>query len=496
MTAKRAAFFALACALIAFGWVVPALAEAPTGWTVDQLTTQESSHKWPRVYGDRVTWVDDTAGGQVWTWRAGGDAQQISDDSGINSPAEVSGDRVVWLGYLTGTGSRIRTWTPSSSVATVSFLPNGILSNENWPQISGDRVVWGTQALGQPRTQVYTWTPSSEVATVSENPYGVQMPVISGERVAWYGSNGPAYQIYTRMIGDDAPLRMTDTVTGVEYRPSVSGDRVVWEAQDDVGWWVRSWTAGSGVETLGPSVDMDAPTVSDGRVVWRAHDESGDAQIVTWKAGVTTTVTAGDGERFHPQVSGDRLVWESSDGVFGQICTWKLGDSAITTLTTDAHPHMAPRVWGDRVVWQGYDDNGLQIFTAAPQPTAPVIVPTALTKPTVSPRRPKHGSYATFSCYLAPGATRAAGARAWAYLYHRETKKVRKKIRRKWKTVKVSYWRLRKSVAMGSSLSGGCAKYSVRAKVPYKGSWLVTVKCSVPTGYSAPTAKSATFSAK
>jgi hypothetical protein len=191
------------------------------------------------------------------------------------------------------------------------------------------------------------------------------------------------------------------------------------------------------------------------------------------------------------------VVWLERDGSNSRVLTWKVGDSHPTTLSAGDYAADDPQVSGDRVVWRGDLGGHLQIFTAvlAEEPTpTPAPTATTLSKPTVSPSKPKKGKTARFATSLTPGAAGVAGAKVTLALYHQETKSVRKKVVGKWRKVKVKYWHLRKSVTM--TRASGAAKYSASVKLAYKGSWKATVTGNAATGYTAPAAKTLGFTVK
>jgi hypothetical protein len=119
------------------------------------------------------------------------------------------------------------------------------------------------------------------------------------------------------------------------------------------------------------------------------------------------------------------------------------------------------------------------------------VAPTSLSLPGVSPSRPTHGKTATFTARLTSAAGTPPGASS-LFLYRWESKLVRKKVKGKWKKVKVYSWRLRSTRTMTASADG-----SLRAtyKLPYSGKWKMIVKYSGPANY-APSATEKTFTAK
>lgn len=88
----------------------------------------------------------------------------------------------------------------------------------------------------------------------------------------------------------------------------------------------------------------------------------------------------------------------------------------------------------------------------------------------VSSSASTYGKSVIFSAGITPRGAAVSGA-SKVRLYHLETKTVIKRIKGKRK-VAVSYWRLRRTLAMRGSLTGGL---SVRGKLPYAGKWQAQV---------------------
>ncbi len=121
--------------------------------------------------------------------------------------------------------------------------------------------------------------------------------------------------------------------------------------------------------------------------------------------------------------------------------------------------------------------------------TVQVPVPTSLSRPTVSPSRPRRGKYATFACQLSP-ASAASGGSVTLRLYRYETKTVRRKVHGTWRRVKVKYWRLRASKAM---IVGAGGSASLRYKPTKTGTWKAVAVYSGPAPYLSGTSASRTF---
>ena len=473
-------------------------------WQVKQLTSAPYNHDNLAISGDRLVWREQTPGAPLWTWTPSETTHTISNDDAIASQPSVDGNRVVWLGYFTATGYSPRVWTAGSGETSIATLYS-YTGDVNAPKISGTRVAWVDTPLGETASHVYSRDLSeSSVTTVSDNIYSIYDQIsLSGNRIAWdCSTDGHSNNIFTRVVGDAGQQQLT-THTGVNdaaYSPEVSGDRVVWV--DNVGdWVVRTWTSDGTSMTVGPiAQDYLDPHVSGDRFVWRTPDSNMVGQVTTWKLGdlaPSVLTTGGTSSSYHSfqQVSGDRVVWREWDGAEYHVMTWAVGDSKPTTLSGDYSAHN-PVVSGDRVAWQGYVGGKSQIFTAvlAEEPTpTPSPIATSLTRPAVSPSKPKKGKYATFTTYLRPGGG-GVGAKVTLKLSQQLTKSERKKVGGKWRTVKVKYWKLRKTININGT---GAEKFSTRVKLAYKGSWKAEVSATVAGGYSGPAKpKALTFTVK
>ena len=108
------------------------------------------------------------------------------------------------------------------------------------------------------------------------------------------------------------------------------------------------------------------------------------------------------------------------------------------------------------------------------------VAPTSLARPAVSPSRPRHGKTATFTSFLTPSAAASAGALKM-YFYRWDTKTVRKKVGRRYKTVRVKYWHLR---ATKSARATSAGSISLQYKLLRSGSWKVVVAYSGSKAYS------------
>jgi len=86
----------------------------------------------------------------------------------------------------------------------------------------------------------------------------------------------------------------------------------------------------------------------------------------------------------------------------------------------------------------------------------------------------------------------AAGTTNLAF-FRGESKTVRKKVKGKWKSVKVYLWKLRATKTMTASADG---RQTLKYKLPYSGKWKMVASYSGATGYTPSTSGEKTLTAK
>jgi hypothetical protein len=115
-----------------------------------------------------------------------------------------------------------------------------------------------------------------------------------------------------------------------------------------------------------------------------------------------------------------------------------------------------------------------------PQVTTAAGIQTALSRPSASPSRPKHGKYATFHAHLTPPAAAGAGT-ARITFSRRVTVTAHKKVRGRTVHYKKTYYRAVTTKTMSGRASDGYLSYRYRPK--YAGKWKISVSYS-GTGYT------------
>jgi hypothetical protein len=335
-----------------------ALADQPAPVRVTENSYPDG---YAQVSGDRIVWLgaSDAANPdnqQVFTWTPSGGVVQLSVNSQMNQWPMVSGDRVVWFGTggsVGGEDGEIFTWTPTGGL--VQITTNDV--DDQTARVSGDRVVWAGHD-GSWIYQIYTWTPAGVTTKVSDDATGAFGPVVSGDRIAWSGDGGHVVYTWTQASGPVIVSELEDP--GSKQGLRVSGNRVAWMSAQNV----YTWTPAAGLVEL---TDHDAgpPELSGDRLVWNYWDGT-TYQLFTWTpAGGAVQITTGSEGVTDYRVSGDRVVWQPYNSDIPSVLSWTPGDG----ITEIAASSWGAAVSGNRVVWCSGADADVEIYTAVYAPT-------------------------------------------------------------------------------------------------------------------------------
>ncbi len=285
---------------------------------------------------------------------------RLTNDSLLSESAQVSGDRIAWVGH-DGNDQEIYTWTPSSG--TVKITNNTYADID--VRVSGDRIVW--TAFDGADTEVFTWTPTGGTVKLTNNSVEDFMADVSGDRVVWQQGDGATAEIY-RWAPSSGAIRMTND-SRQDTEPHVSGDRIVWSHFDGTDTEIYTWKLPAGVTKItNNTFDDGYVQVSGDRVVWRADPGPGP-EIYTWTPS-TDIVRLTDNEWTdeYPVVSGDRVAWLTFDTAKNVVYTWTLGMVDPVALPNTGYEDSPPAISGDRIVWSRYMGTGEnnEIFSWTP----------------------------------------------------------------------------------------------------------------------------------
>jgi len=368
-------------AIVIGGLGAPASTSAAgEGWVVTEI--DEVHNTIPQdiiVSGDRVTWPawDTTGSGEwdIWTWTPTEGLTQVTKNDANDYVRGVSGDRIVG-NTDDGTDYEIFTWTPDQGLELLTQN-----DYDDWVfGLSGERLVWIREPAGSGIELLTGTIPNIAETTIISNFSDPFAPMVSGDHVVYRDFNT------TNGTWDICVWTPAGTITldNPEYDDRyavISGDRVAWigsDADSDV---LFTWTQEEGITALTSGSDTwpvndNYPGISGDRVVWARYDadDSGlyfSEEIVTWTPeGGVQQVTNNENGDYGPEVSGDRIVWTGLAPGY-EVFTWT-PDAGVTQLTDNGVWDYHPQVSGDRVAWTQVAGSISKILTAVPVEVAVV----------------------------------------------------------------------------------------------------------------------------
>ncbi len=279
----------------------------------------------------------------------------------------VSGD-IFALDLTTGTEQRLTT-----------------AGNGQDPDIDGNRVVWRNWSTG--KIVVHDLTTGAETnASLLGGSVQLVTPRISGDIVVWtdYRASAKYGEIYMRDLNapSDQPVSQSptdpliDDVVKDKRNPDIDGNIVVWEdwrnaTQDQWGWWsnpdIYMKDLSTGIEqpvTTDPA-DQYRPAVSGNRVVWMDYRNGNwDVYMKDISTGVETQLTNDMANQSWPDIDGDLVVWKDARNGGEDIFRMHLGTGIVEMLTQDSASQKMPLISGSITAWMDHRAGNWDIYYA------------------------------------------------------------------------------------------------------------------------------------
>ncbi len=279
--------------------------------------------------------------------------EKLTNDTYDRAHIAIDGDHVVYDSLRNGNRDIYLFDLATGVESRITTHP----AEQFWPSIDGDRITFfdrrkGTQySMGgipyyvyYPEVYVYDMTLGVETHITGASymdggwPWNApgEGPLIEGDRVVWcdYEADSDSSDVYIYDIIDrditqvSSPKQSGDYMSPKDHRVSVSGDRVMFYADD----YFRS----------------------SGSSWWSAPAK---AYIYDLNTTALTPFTPNRaGEPFEPKLWGDRVLGRERDATF--YGTWE--DAVVYDATTQARtpvaistaPEYPVDIWGDRAIWR------------------------------------------------------------------------------------------------------------------------------------------------
>jgi TolB protein len=267
-------------------------------------------------------------------------------------------------------------------------------SNQMYPDIYGERIVWQDDRNGyydpyvyDPNWDIYMYDLSASTETqITTNESNQSEPAIYEDRIVWTDDRNGNYDIYMYNISTSTETQITTNESN-QSEPAIYEDRIVWT--DDRNENSDAYTVDVYMYNLSTSTETRiaddegfleyGPDIFGDKIVYMSEG-AGDLVWVYDLSTAERTFIAYDA--WSPAIYGDRIVW-AFGMVFPDIYMYDLSSSSEIQITSDeAVNQMVPAIYGDRIVWEDWrNENGdIYMFTLTSAELTPLEKMKALTE--------------------------------------------------------------------------------------------------------------------
>jgi len=308
--------------------VTAAAAFTAVGCAGTPLLPSQYDQTSPAIYGSSVAWEDsrdaETQGTDIYVSDNGsGTDALVAGGKGDQEQPAISGSYIAWID-----GGRLR--AKDRSTGAVFNVTAGAATRTD-PVLCGSAVAWSDTRNGSPDVYARDLAGGDEIAVAASAAVEAYPACDAGRVVYMYAPAGQwasirLYDLATRTttVVSDRPWN--------EWRPAISGDRVVWQA------WPNQPDTVDGIQIMGKRLST----------------------------GETFTVTSGPDHQTAPVILGSVVAWE--DFRSGEVRVW-WRDLATTTNeqpvdATQPGRQQAPALSGRLLAYQSDATGVWNIYTA------------------------------------------------------------------------------------------------------------------------------------
>jgi len=290
--------------------------------------TKSGKALYPKIYNNKIVWMDGRNGGSldgnqpVGNWDiymydlSTSKEYQITTNNSTQKYPDIYKDKIVWhdernMGDNPYEHVQIYMYNLSTSVETPVNYGEGTYFVQSSPRIYEDKIVWMAEGVGT-NYNIYVYDLSNSTLDMIGSPYGNgygSQPDIYGNRIVWMeGSMDPGdYNIMMYDLSNSTGTQITTTGSS-QSGPAIYGDRIVWRDNRN------------GNQTDGTKHDIYMGTLSEGEPTPVPPVANFAASPVSGKVPLSI--------KFTDKSTGSPTSWK-----------WTFGDGASSTLKNPAHTY-------------------------------------------------------------------------------------------------------------------------------------------------------------
>jgi len=287
---------------------------------------------------------------------------QITTNTSDQYYPAIYGDRIVWQDDRNGRfNSDIYMYDLSTKKET-QITTSGSAED---PAIYGDRIVWQDDRSGYGEYDIYMYdlSTSAETRITSNGTAGYGSPEIYGDKIVWQDSCNGKYDIYMYDLSTQKETQIT--TSGSAFGPDIYGDKIVWE--DSRGSNSESHVVNIYMYDLSTKREIRISNSNSAgmcaiygdRVVWKSDDKVYMYNLSTKKE---TQIT--DKPAVWPEIYGDRIVYSDSRNGNEDIYMYNISTSKEIQVTSNKSEQHYPVIYDDKIVWQDPRNGNYDIYMA------------------------------------------------------------------------------------------------------------------------------------
>ncbi len=268
--------------------------------------------------------------------------------------------------------------------------------NDSLPHISGNYVVWQGYVGGNWEVFLHDLTTSTTTQITSNSTDDIS-PQTDGNYITWMGEISGGSGIFSYNISTGGPALQIDPTPGTHINapPQIADGRIVWVTNvvgtnvnpGEISFYEIATGTHSVISNLvdpGGTLDDNAPKINSTQVVWNQVNEGvlGDptddvTSIVAYDiAAGTASYLIVDVEANANAVTPVNFVWEESPQSDGDLSVYAQHDGSdreiflkndrllTQQVTANSISDTYPRISGNTVVWVGGDGDSAEIYVA------------------------------------------------------------------------------------------------------------------------------------
>jgi beta propeller repeat protein len=270
--------------------------------------------------------------------------------AGSDDWPDISGDKVVWVDTRNGNNDIYMYDLSTSTETPICTDP----ANQMYPSISGDKIVWFDDRSGNYDIYMYDLSTSTETP-ICVDPSNQYVPTVSGDRVTWTDERNGNYDIYMYDLSTSTETPICIDPAGQLWQ-DISGDKIVWMDTRNGNADIYMYDLSTGTEkpVCVNSASQENPAISGEKVVWQDNrNGTYDIYMYDLSSSTETPIYVGLLNQYYADISGDRIVWMDyrNGKIDADIYAYDLASATETAICIDARDQYYPAVSGGTIVW-------------------------------------------------------------------------------------------------------------------------------------------------